>query len=42
MAQEVTNFARFYGILKKSYKFATKELGDEFKEGKNLKLYNTK
>ena len=33
MAQEVTNFARFYGILKKSYKFATKELGDEFKEG---------
>ena len=22
MAQEVTNFARFYGILKKSYKFA--------------------
>lgn len=22
-----------YGILKKSYKFATKELGDEFKEG---------
>ena len=33
MAQEVTNFARFYGILKKGYKFATKELGDEFKEG---------
>lgn len=33
MAQEITNFARFYGILKKSYKFATKELGDEFKEG---------
>lgn len=33
MAQEVTHFARFYGILKKSYKFATKELGDEFKEG---------
>ena len=32
MAQEVTNFARFYGILKKSYKFATNELGDEFKE----------
>ena len=29
----VTNFVRFYGILKKSYKFATKELGDEFKEG---------
>lgn len=29
----VTNFARFYGILKKRYKFATKELGDEFKEG---------
>lgn len=33
MAQEVTNFARFYGILKKNYEFATKELGDEFKEG---------
>lgn len=33
MIQEVTNFARFYGILKASYKFATKELGDEFKEG---------
>lgn len=33
MTQEVTNFARFYGILKASYKFATKELGDEFKEG---------
>ena len=32
MAQEVTNFARFYGILKKSYKFATNELGEEFKE----------
>lgn len=29
----VTNFARFYGILKKHYKFATKELGDSFKEG---------
>lgn len=29
----VTNFARFYGILKKRYKFATKELGDSFKEG---------
>ena len=33
MKQEVTNFARFYGILKKSYSFATKELGEEFKEG---------
>lgn len=33
MAQEVTNFARFYGILKKSYSFANKELGEEFKEG---------
>lgn len=33
MEQEVTNFARFYGILKKYYKFATKELGDELKEG---------
>lgn len=33
MAQEVTNFARFYGILKKGYSFATKELGEEFKEG---------
>lgn len=33
MVQEVTNFARFYGILKKGYKFASKELGDEFKEG---------
>lgn len=32
MEQEVTNFARFYGILKQGYKFATKELGDEFKE----------
>ena len=32
MAQEVTNFARFYGILKKSYSFATKELGEVFKE----------
>lgn len=33
MEQEITNFARFYGILKRSYKFATKELGEEFKEG---------
>lgn len=33
MTQEVTNFARFYGILKASYKFATKELGNDFKEG---------
>ena len=33
MAQEVTNFARFYGILKKSYSFATRELGEEFKQG---------
>lgn len=33
MAQEVNNFARFYGILKKNYEFATKKLGDEFKEG---------
>lgn len=33
MEQEVTNFARFYGILKRNYKFATKELGEEFKEG---------
>ena len=32
MAQEVTNFARFYGILKKSYSFATKELGEVFQE----------
>lgn len=33
MVQEVTNFARFYGILKASYKFASKELGNDFKEG---------
>lgn len=33
MVQEVTNFARFYGILKASYKFANKELGNDFKEG---------
>lgn len=33
MVQEVTNFARFYGILKASYKFAGKELGNDFKEG---------
>ena len=33
MEQEVTNFSRFYGILKKNYKFATKELGEDFKEG---------
>ena len=32
MAQEVTNFARFYGILKERFTFASKELGDEFKE----------
>ncbi len=32
MEQEVTTYARFYGILKQGYKFATKELGDEFKE----------
>lgn len=32
MTQEVTNFARFYGILKASYNFASKELGNDFKE----------
>lgn len=32
MAQEVTNFARFYGILKERFTFASKELGEEFKE----------
>lgn len=29
----MTNYARFYGILNKGYKFATRELGEEFKEG---------
>lgn len=33
MEQQVTNYARFYGIVNKHYKFATKELGEEFKEG---------
>ena len=32
MTQEVTNFARFYGILKERFTFASKELGEEFKE----------
>ncbi len=32
MEQEVRNYARFYGILKQGYKFATKELGEDFKE----------
>ena len=31
MAQEVTNFARFYVLLKERYAFASKELGEEFK-----------
>ncbi len=33
MEQQVTNYARFYGILKQGYKFATAELGEDFKEG---------
>lgn len=32
MTQKVTNFARFYGILKERFTFASKELGEEFKE----------
>ena len=33
MEQQVSNYARFYGILRQGYKFATKELGDDFKAG---------
>ena len=32
MAQEVTNFARFYGILKESYSFAPKVLVEAYKK----------
>lgn len=32
MEQEVTNFARFYVLLKERFTFASKELGEEFKE----------
>lgn len=33
MEQKVSNYARFYGILKQGYKFATAELGEDFKAG---------
>lgn len=33
MEQQVSNYARFYGILKQGYKFATAELGEDFKAG---------